>query len=158
MTDGDLGEQDRAFLRQIGVVPTNRKPASVWLAQALCLVLGASTTFFAFQILTPTRVALGLLGLLYFALVVGVQKRHSWARWTTVAILTLGACGSALQSLNAPDEDTVDYPGHLHIRPEERSGAAVGGVTSILLMLVLGLRLGFGEPARRYFAKTHDAE
>lgn len=153
MTDGDATEQDRAFLRQIGAVPTDRKPVSVWFAQALCVVFGALTTYFAFRIGVPSALFLGALGLLYLALVVGVQKRHSWARWTIVAILTLGACGSALQLLKAPVDDTDEHPGQIHIAPNERSGAAVGRMTSIILMLVLGLRLGFGEPARRYFAK-----
>lgn len=49
MTSEDLGEQDRAFLARVGAVPTNRKPVSVWLAQALCVVLGILTGLSAFQ-------------------------------------------------------------------------------------------------------------
>ena len=153
MTDEDLGEQDRAFLRNIGVVPSNRKPVSVWIAQAACLLFGVSTTFFAWRMEGGSALALGLLGLLYLALVVGSQKRQAWARWTIVALLALTAGGSALQSLGPSSDDTADYPGRVHVAANERSGAAAGRVTSILLLLVLGLRLGFGDPARRYFAK-----
>lgn len=39
-------------------------------------------------------------------------------------------------------------------RKPVRSGAAAGRATSILLMLVLGWRLGFGDPAKRYFTNA----
>lgn len=100
----------------------------------------------------PTALAVGLVGLSCFALVVGAQKRRSWARWTIVALLTLNACASAL--FEPSPDGNVDYPAQMHIAPNERSGATVGRATSIILMLILSGRLGFGEPARRYFATS----
>jgi hypothetical protein len=152
MTEGDLSEQDRAFLNRIGAIPTNRKPISVWVAQALCLLLGVASVWFAWRIGGTSSVVLVMLGLFYLSLVVGAQMRHAWARWTIVVSLTFIACGSVFKGLDG-DSDAVDQPRRLQIAPNERSGAAAGRVTFILLVLVLGWRLALGDPAKRYFAK-----
>ena len=153
MTDGGLSEQERAILRQVGAVPTNRKPISVWVAQALCLLFGVASVWFAWRIDGASTAVLGLLGLFYLALAVGAQMRQRWARWAIVVMLTFTACGSILNGLKGHSDDVVDHPGQLRIAPNERSGAAAGQVTFILFALVLGWRLALGDPSKRYFAK-----
>ena len=44
-----------------------------------------------------------------------------------------------------------DEPMQLEIRPDERTGAAIGGMFLCALVVLLAGRVAFGAPARAYF-------
>jgi hypothetical protein len=145
----DRGDDD---LVRRAVVPPNKKPAAVWIAQLLCAFGGAGTlylTIYADSI--STKVVMGLLGLLYLGLLFGAEKRQGWSRWVMAALFAMGAVSTLLQALNDPSGQSYQGPGHIEIKPEERSGAAAGRAAAIVLICVLAGRLAFGGPAKRYF-------
>ena len=145
---------DDELLRSAGVKRTapDKKPASVWIAQLLCGFGGVGTLYFALQANSvATKVAMGVMGVLYLGLLYGAERRQSWSRWVMAALFAMGAVSTLLQSLADPSGELSRGPGHIEIKPEERSGAAAGRAAAIVLIFVLAGRLAFGGPAKRYF-------
>ena len=150
---------DDEILRRAGVKPSDGKPASVWIAQLLCAFGGMGTIYFALSLASlPTKLAMGMLGLLYIALLWGAEKRQNWSRWVIALLFAMGAVSTLLQALNDPTGELDRGPARLEIKPEERSGAAAGRAAAIVLIFLLAGRLAFGAPAKRYFARSAEAK
>lgn len=95
---------------------------------------------------------MGLLGVLYLALLWGTEKRKSWSRWFLAIFLALGAVTSLIQARLDPTGERNPALGGVEIKPEERSGVAAGQAATIVLILLLAGRLAFGAPSKRYFS------
>jgi hypothetical protein len=148
---------DDEILRRARVTPTNKKPASVWIAQFLCAFGGVGTLYFTIYIESvPTKIVMGLLGLLYLGLLYGAEKRQNWSRWVIAALFAMGAVSTLLQALQDPTGQSHRVPGQLEIKPEEQSGAAAGRAAAIVLIFLLAGRLAFGDPAKRYFGRASE--
>jgi hypothetical protein len=146
---------DEELMRRAGVKPTNKKPASVWIAQLLCGFGGVGTLYFAVYIESlSAKIVMGLLGLLYLGLLYGAEKRQGWSRWVMAVLFAMGAASTLLQARQDPTGESHRGPGQIEIKPEERSGAAAGRAAAIVLIFVLAGRLAFGAPAKRYFESS----
>jgi hypothetical protein len=147
--------RDDEILRRAGVTPTDKKPASVWIAQLLCGFGGVGTLYLTLY--TPSvssKIILGVLGLMYLGLLYGAEKRQSWSRWVIAILFALGAVSTLVQALNDPTGESQRGPTQIEIKPEERSGAAAGRAAAIVLIFLLAGRLAFGAPAKRYFERA----
>jgi hypothetical protein len=132
--------------------PVDKKPLAVWIAQVLCAFGSAGALYFAlFASGAASKLAMGLLALLYLALLYGTEKRKAWSRWLLAAFLALGAVSTLLQALRDPTGARNPNLAKLEIKPEEQSGVAAGQAATIVLIFLLAGRLAFGAPSKRYF-------
>lgn len=149
-----LSGEDRQLLAAVGVSLTVSKPLSVWIAQILLALNALGSAYGAVRAFPSNPVgaliALGVAGLLT-CLVVTAQLRRGWARWVLGGAIGLFCTASLVQHCATTLGTRAPSPHAIAVRPEERSGAAVGGVLFALTLFVVSMRITFGEPSKRYF-------
>jgi hypothetical protein len=141
-----LSEEDRAFLRSVGVKQGIPKPLSLWFVQAF---LGIQVVAYVLRSLFGSggfaaELSSAVVALPCLGLIVAIEKRRSW----THLVVSAGLAVTFLISLG--NAYSGKRQGPYEIQPNEESGAAVGSITALILHAVLTLRVAFGEPARRY--------
>jgi hypothetical protein len=111
------------------------KPVLIWIVQLLLGLLGSVTLYFStYMDAGFIRILFGALGLVYLSVVVGLQLRHTWARWAAIALLALLSAGTLLAVANGAARQTP-----------------LQSVVAVVVFLPLTWLLAFTEPARRYF-------
>lgn len=111
------------------------KPVLIWIVQLLLGLLGSMTLYFStYMDAGFIRILLGALGLVYLGVVVGLQLRHTWARWAAIALLALLSAGTLLAVANGAARNTP-----------------LQSAVAVVVFLPLTWLLAFTESARRYF-------
>ncbi len=149
---------DDELVRPAPAKPSDKKPASVWVAQIMCAFGSAGAAYFALSLGELTaKVSMGMLALLYVGLIYGTEKRHAWSRWFLAAFLALGAVSTFVQARQQSSGELNQALGQPQLGPAQRRGVAAGQAASIVLVMLLAGRLAFGAPAKRYFGAAPSA-
>lgn len=149
--ESELTSEEQLLLRRVGVRPGTRKPLSLWATQILfavhavlfCLLGVRSLLVHPAKALFALTLSGGLL-----VLIVAVQRRRAWSHFAVSAALALLCVTSIVSQFHEGSSQAIT------VRPEERSGAAVGSVVVSLVYGVLCARVLFGNSARQYLKNS----
>ena len=138
-----LNAEDKSFLASVGAPPGEMKPVLAWVCQGVLILFGGISALGALSASQADAILFsGVVATAFFGVVYGIQKRTSWAYLALRVVVVLLALSSIFGLFGEPA-----------VKPNEQSGAFVGGAMSAAMLTILATSVLFSGTLRRHLSR-----